>query len=440
MRLYAHWLDGEYVRIVRSRSPQIVTDVINPALKISALFGNEIVLSDIQLYDSGAVQDLFLDSSFRQFLQDDPSFLWLVASAESDSRFTLATSGAQRARSRGWKSSSLDNPSPLVELAEILVERKIADPYPVLYEPFDGKAPLIDRWPQEQYRRVLKATTQAIYHFSSDGSKAPAYRSLRTGPVKSFYEILYAMAVDQRLAPGHRNYVEDSLDFIDRNFDGSDRYRRSLVKAELDRQRPPNKDAIWNTIVQAWNCAVHDTLSPEGGSIGFLPDSAPLGIYLEEPTSTLVTVEDGGLISSMVGSKGVVTRLNWDVRRLDWGHVRHAVERTRDKTRLDFQRALAHGATEERRQAFEAHVEALKKHVPLKPRDPFTPLIWAIGSVGAVVFGKWELVPLTVAVSQAADLTALEVIRRLRRFRVANTLREAESLVLSQSSHIVDRG
>jgi hypothetical protein len=34
-------------------------------LKINALFGNSIVLSDVQVYDSAAVHDLFLDKAFR---------------------------------------------------------------------------------------------------------------------------------------------------------------------------------------------------------------------------------------------------------------------------------------------------------------------------------------------------------------------------------------
>ena len=109
MRFYAHWLDGEFVRIARSKSPQTTKEIIGPGLQISAFFGNSVTLSGIQLYDRAAVQELFLDKSFREYLDYDPSFLWLVASVQSDSRFALATSGAERAKTFGWKSSSLDN-------------------------------------------------------------------------------------------------------------------------------------------------------------------------------------------------------------------------------------------------------------------------------------------------------------------------------------------
>ena len=104
MRLYAQWLHGAYFKLALSegrgiREPQLFEATI-AVLKLHALFGTRIVLSDVQVIDSPIVLRLFADSSFRSFLRKHPYFLELVAYPEKvtePTRYSIATAGLRRA-------------------------------------------------------------------------------------------------------------------------------------------------------------------------------------------------------------------------------------------------------------------------------------------------------------------------------------------------------
>jgi len=78
-RLYAHWLDGEWLRIAHPISVEgrslTVQGVAEGALKLHALFGTRIALSDVQLTDSPVVVRLFANPDFREYLKHDSGFL-----------------------------------------------------------------------------------------------------------------------------------------------------------------------------------------------------------------------------------------------------------------------------------------------------------------------------------------------------------------------------
>ena len=111
-RLYAHWLDGEWQKIaypvVVEGSDSSLRDIAEGALKLHALFGTRIGISDVQLSDSEVMLRLFATPEFRKYLASDEEFLTLVAHPRdgiSDPRLARATRGIARSFEPGWMTS-----------------------------------------------------------------------------------------------------------------------------------------------------------------------------------------------------------------------------------------------------------------------------------------------------------------------------------------------
>src|ERR1022692_1172600 len=98
------WLDGEYVLLNRVIQGYKHYDVIDRALKLHALLGSTVVLSDVQMIDFRTpVPRLFLDRGFKAFLKEKQDnkqdFLALVAepvAGAKDERFAIAMKGIDR--------------------------------------------------------------------------------------------------------------------------------------------------------------------------------------------------------------------------------------------------------------------------------------------------------------------------------------------------------
>ncbi len=81
---HPHWLDGCYVRsLTNGLAP------VERSLKLHALLGDTLVLSDVQLIDSPIVSRLFSDHQFRAFLARNPNFLELVSDTDQVAVDTL---------------------------------------------------------------------------------------------------------------------------------------------------------------------------------------------------------------------------------------------------------------------------------------------------------------------------------------------------------------
>ena len=111
MEIYAYWLDGEHLRL----SEWVPQDQsLGVMLKIQALLGHTVVLSDIQLIDSPVVQSLFESDDFRSFARSCPTFLRCTTGAPPGSDpFTLVTTGLHRALDPDRRTRSRASPRPL---------------------------------------------------------------------------------------------------------------------------------------------------------------------------------------------------------------------------------------------------------------------------------------------------------------------------------------
>lgn len=444
MDLYAHWLDGEYLKVanrlfggVARTSPASLAEA---TLKLHALFGTTVVLSDIQLIDSEAVLRLFGNVHFLRFIRQDSNkgFLRLVAQPESPDnagRFSIATEGLRRAARPGWLSSTTESPEPIVAMASAILDAGKIDVQQQLADSSRGPGAVLKLWPQCE--PLLRGMLIAVNHFSSEGG-GPA---LPTPPGRSlsFYEVLQQEAERQQSAVpvAYREYIERTIEFVDRSIeDPAQRGRRSLVYQRLNtRDWPRDQQIVWHTIVHAWNCAVEETLmkpeaagrgeTSQGASIGSLPLSAPVGLYRNRVTDLLVPLGASSekLVASSVGRRRVPLSVAWHPAELSWETIAAAVDRT-PVEREDFQRALCSDSADRKAAAAEELVRALTPHVAPRVANPVDPWIWCVAG-GLVRFAYREAGEAVIFGGAPIAGSVMYLGKLWLRYLVANTLRGA---------------
>ncbi|MGW4745670.1 hypothetical protein ACWEPR_12820, partial [Streptomyces sp. NPDC004290] len=378
MEIYAHWLDGEHLR-VSGWEPRDTSLAV--MLKIQALLGHTVVLSDVQLIDSHAVQALFETEDFRSFVRGCPSFLRCTTAAPAGSDpFALVTTGLHRALEPGWLSSSFDTAEPLVRLSEAVLERGEANPGPL----FARGTALGARYEEGgAIRRRLEAVAWTLHHFSREAG-VPLGTSAVARPC-SYRDVLEEVAELPGL-PGH-DYapVERTLAYLDEHVESSDRHRRAVLFARLDATNPPHRTAMWNTATQAWNGAVQRTLGTDGASPRSLPKAADIGLYLGRPTDALFEPAGPGATvpaehGMAPGSLAAVAELGWqDVAKI---HQDEVVTRRRDA----FQAALRAGDAAGADDALAALLRAVRRKLPASGERPGR-LTWAAAETGLGLVG-----------------------------------------------------
>ncbi|MGW1930481.1 hypothetical protein [Streptomyces sp. NPDC001919] len=378
MEIYAHWLDGEHLR-VSGWSPQDTSLAV--MLKIQALLGHTVVLSDVQLIDSHAVQALFETEDFRSFVRGCPSFLRCTTAAPAGSDpFALVTTGLKRALEPGWLSSSFDTAEPLVRLSEAVLERGGANPGPL----FARGTALGSRYEEGgAIRRRLEAVAWTLHHFSREAG-VPLGTSVVTRP-SSYHDVLEEVAALPGLPARDYAPVEHTLAFLDAHVEPADRHRRSVLFARLEAMDSPHATAIWNTATQAWNAAVQRTLGTDGASPRSLPQAADIGLYLGHPTDALF--EPAGPEATGAGAHtmapdrlAAVAGLSWqDIAKI---HQDETVTRQRDA----FQTALRSGETAAADDALPALLRAIRRKLPATAERPGS-LAWAAAETGLGLAG-----------------------------------------------------
>ncbi|MET9903943.1 hypothetical protein [Streptomyces sp. NPDC006446] len=422
MEIYAYWLDGEHLRL----SEWVPQDQsLGVMLKIQALLGHTVVLSDIQLIDSPVVQSLFESDDFRSFARSCPTFLRCTTGAPPGSDpFTLVTTGLHRALEPGWLSSSFETAEPMIRLAEVILERGDANPGPL----FARGTVLGTRYEEgSAVRQRLQAVAWTLHHFSREAG-VPLGTSAVVRP-SSYCDVLEEVAELPGL-PGH-DYepVERTLAYLADHLGESDRHRRALLIAHLDATDPPHRTAIRNTATQAWNAAVQRTLGTDGASPRSLPEAADVGLYLGRPTDALfepvrpasTSPAGHGLTPSDLAAVGT---LSWqDIAKI---YQDDAVTRRRD----DFQNALRAADAAAADDDLSALLRTVRTKLPATGGAPrqFT---WAaaeagLGLAGAgLALGAGETLGLA-APALAFGLAAEKLLRGSRkRSHIVNTLMKA---------------
>lgn len=449
MRLYAQWIDGAYIRLSLTASgyqEDHLTRQTDAILKLHALFGTNIVLGHIHPIDSPVVLNLFNDPSFRAFIRSYPRFLQLAGYPDdmpSATRYQIATAGLYRALVPGWVSSTFPTPNATQEFADGLLNTGVIDVDRQLHDENSAFNRVVKNWPER--RKLLEGALYALDHFAnrSDAPVLPA--PLMDKPV-NLYTILCDTLENPDLSPQHLKYLEITRQFVDDYIDDpSERARQSVIWTTLEERlspKHPNYKTIKHTVNHAWNAAVVATHQPDGGSLGYLPRSAPVGLYLDEPTDALLPLNiRRGKYNTTSFRRRVPLIIDWDPARLSWAKVVRATGETSDSANR-FQQALLSGNNDTIRNTLEEHVQALARHLaPETPDHLLPPWTWIIGPVVAYIIAPIlradlsEVLKATDALKMT-EVSILYLLRRGRIYLVTNTLRKAGKQITLQHRNL----
>jgi len=440
MRLYAQWLDGAYFNLASHKAGVGQENLLYSTasvLKLHALLGTRIVLSDIQLIDSPVVLHLFYDESFRDFLKTHPGFFELIAYPENiqrPTRYSITTGGLRRALVPGWISSAFPNPDATREFSQRLLD---SDELDVEKQLRDRNSPfniVRDKWPERA--AFLEGMLRGLAHFSSY-SDAPLGPPSHEGPPLTLYDMLLLTLQNRDLAPVHKRYLEMTVEFIQGAIENrSDWGRQSIIFAALDRKLNPfNPDyhTIKNTVNHAYNATVEYSLAPDGGSLGYLPRSAQVGLYLDRPTNSLLPlVFKEGRPSIPSFSKKIPLVLNWDPGTLHWRQVADVAKKTATSA-AKLQTALRSGSESEVQSAIDEHARALSSCLVSKTPRHIPPWLWIAGPV-VVLIGYPEAVAIIGGVKTVEEVWR-DVLYRGRKYLVTNTIRKVAQMATPRSSN-----
>src|SRR5206468_1684692 len=143
-------------------------------------------------------------------------------------------------------------------------------------------------------------------------------------------------------------------------------------------------------------------------SVGDLPASAPIGLYLDTPCDALLPVEtvEGQLVDVPFSRRKIVKFSSWDPTDLTWDSVRDAVRATAE-TRDTLQAAVASEDDEAIEDAILHHSHQLARVIVPSRRKHSSiivkPLMVLIGGIAAIVHSDPEYAFKSVELASAEE-------------------------------------
>lgn len=292
MRRYVQWLDGAFIQLA-CELPGISKSLLEARsvelMKLHALFGAELIISDVQLIDSPIILSLFTDESFHNFISDNERYLQLVAhpgTSKSADEFSLATRGLQRALNQRWTSSTFPDPDATREIAAAVLEAGQIDLERELKDRKSTFNQVAARWPDRG--KLLEGMIRGVAHFSSSGKSVTGVSPYNGEPL-NLYKILRRTLEKQELTKRQRLQLIDTIKFIEDSIeDEKAREMQSVVFAALDEAFPKREEIryylVKHTTHHAWSAAVETTLDPDCGSLGHLVEGSCTGRRVSRQT------------------------------------------------------------------------------------------------------------------------------------------------------------
>jgi hypothetical protein len=189
MQLYAHWLDGEFVRAASGERERArnVREFIR-GLKLHAILGTQFILNDVQAFDSAVVLELFANPDIYNFLCRNVGFLNLKVAPDptlgTSNPFALAARGLARTSNPGWISSAFVNDAtPIRKLASEIINDVTKDCGWV--DP-DSPSETVQSFPK--FAKPLQAVRKAVNYFGSHNTTEQLLSS--SGERTNYYDVL----------------------------------------------------------------------------------------------------------------------------------------------------------------------------------------------------------------------------------------------------------
>ena len=261
-RIYAHWLDPE---LFSFRFPPITPfetrlDETEDLLKLHALFGYSICLSDVQLIDSLIILRLFSREDFRDFIWSDCfrgdadlTFLRLVSrSSDWDlgtQQLRVLMNGLARSLCPDWQSSSFETPEFTRAVATAFKAHRIQDQLHAqqLFEHGDLRV-LRDHQPNPAARGLINALEYFV-QFPNNVELTPAPATT------SYSEILEEAETVAEPNSVLHGQLQATLGYLKKL---PNRFQRTPAVIGLvnDGMKDPENVISYLHIIQAWNFGV----------------------------------------------------------------------------------------------------------------------------------------------------------------------------------------
>ncbi len=438
VRYYLEWLDGEFLEL-ESGNPCTVTPYLLQRtisqVKLHALFGGEIDLSDPQVNDSHVILHLFSQQPFRDFLGKNPTFLRQVIppyKIDKNDQFSLATTSLRRALEDGWVSGTFKDVKLHQNMARLILEEGakssgILDIEKILNDEKTGYRQIVNQLTDLKQEKLLEGMLHSFTYFMTQDKTIP---SDYTGEPQNQYVILKeTLSKIPEENKEHKELIGTLLD----EFNGIDEKDRQYLSSALSLFRKKYKTqgyyyrVITETLFHAWNTAVQRTIKPDGGSLGHLTsDSVPIGIYFEDITDTLIpfTSKDKFNLFKELREKTLnITHMN--PARLTWYDISNIVDDTRG-TAKKYQASLLSSSDNDIANAAANHAENLNSTIiDLLPEGESStyPImsshwIWIVGKALAFIFGNvvGETTKIPDFSSYSASVTEAMIHKYLRSY------------------------
>lgn len=376
--LYAHWLDGEFLHPRCGTQDQLDKrrSELEDLLKLHALFGNSLHLSDMQLIDSRLVLELFANPGFFRFISRCPDFFRLVASPqiaadEFKTQGALAVVGAGLARARrpGWISSLFKSPR---------ITKDVADKFASVKSKGEAQA-----FFRKQHTIMAVSNTDRLYlrgmfcalkHFTvgvgSDQVESSEEKS------RSFLDILNTLeGVDY---PAVARSIKSTIKFA-----MGSHARSTILKQWRGTVTGPQRRLYLN-IVQAWNLNVSRSVHADYDSAYIFRGTFPLPMYfgeLDQIVAPVGQVGDDELFRN-------VEKLQWHPRDIEWAQIAQVRKVIQTKALCEAPKAIAEAIVWSRpHTGGYAWIEKVSDAVPL-----LKPLITFCPKAGGVMKGiEWAI-------------------------------------------------
>lgn len=274
-RIYAHWLDPE---LMSHRFPSDLTlderfNEFQNLLKMHALLGYSVCLSDVQLIDSYTILRLFASPEFKQFLWADPflrdsdlTFLRVVSRAcdwneLGTPKLRVVANGLARALEPSWESSTFPTVEATKSVANILRKETISDQHQAreLFER-GGRIEAFRQGINDTLLRGMLDALQYFVYFPDSIEESPAPQT------KSYYDILKESLAKSESRAKSENYhdlsdqLKSTLLYVDKL---SNKYQRGPAVLKLANEGLQDKDnrIRYLHILQAWNFGVSGSVA-----------------------------------------------------------------------------------------------------------------------------------------------------------------------------------
>jgi len=322
-RIYAHWLDPDYLGryVLPEDRISTRTSEFEGFLKLHALAGDCIHISDVQPIESRVLLHCFADPEFRFFINQHPDFLHLIAqptdrfAAKSD-RLARICKGLARIVEFGdsYIPNTFDSASLVPTVANHFVGIATEGDAEALFHQRGALTQFVANYKGADLV-LVEGLYYALKHFILN-PQAPVPTFTPTEAVSYHHELENALENIPVADAGHRQQIAETLDLAKSE---QEKFRRSLILAKLQHTNVVgHPDRLkYLLCVQAWNVAVGQAMHADCHSAypfrGILPIPVHCGLSRGRATFNVRISQEDETLSTLPFYEWQPSEIPWRV-------------------------------------------------------------------------------------------------------------------------------